>query len=136
MTREELERRLTDAYSFGRGEMEAVMRELGADHDVAGEVSKQGGGGDRINWRWPNGLHFDIKYGHTVESAFELLDGWQCWCNLWMPPRAYKAARIFCVKVGRNVEGKPVGEGESRSEAAAIWLAAIRAELRPHGLTT
>jgi hypothetical protein len=112
---------LREAISPGVRDLKAVLPELGAVYDETASASKQGGGIDRINWRWPCGLSIDMQWMASLPGLLTMLQDWQVGVELKLVPNRQIAywARVNDYEAG------------GRSAWGAIMRACVVAGMRP-----
>lgn len=131
MTREKFAH-LRHGHYFGPQDARDLAEALGADYRVTGDASKQGGGGERTDYRWPDGMAVDLREFQSLDGTLRLLARWRCWVKLILRIAPDGAPAVYYARLGNGHD--KVGEAEALDPLNAIWLAVIDAGLTPHRL--
>lgn len=117
--------RLATTPLFGSADAHKIAQELGAQFELEGSASKQGGAGWPVNHRWPNGLRIDLREFVELEGIFRTLQTWGVTASV----------SNIVTAIGPVYEAMIHGRSaRAKTPQAAVWIAACEVGLRPNSL--
>lgn len=124
---------LKDIYVFNEAVVKQIVRALGANYSVTSEASKQGGGGEQVDFHWPNGFRIDTKYLVALDHTLYTFGEWGLDTSVVGPNKHLGREHYYLCKVRQ--QGLPIASffsATARNPTAGLWLALLHSGFRPY----
>lgn len=102
-------------------QLKLILPELGAVWDEMPSTSRQGGGGERTNWRWPNGMSVPLEWMASLVGLLTMLKEWGAAVTMELDP---DEKYPYWAQIHDN-------RARANSAWGAVMLACLGAGMRP-----